>query len=80
MKLFKGESGTSTAIQLQRNGTLKEHSTRTPALLLCISGILAYEDENETETTLEPGDYVMIIPGIKHWIYTTIPSQLLLLK
>ncbi|MDP3180790.1 MAG: hypothetical protein Q8M67_03155, partial [Bacteroidota bacterium] len=58
VSLFKGELGTATAIQLQRNGTLKEHITKTPALLLCISGFITYEDENETEVVLEPGDYV----------------------
>lgn len=78
--LFKGELGTATAIQLQRNGTLKEHITKTPALLLCISGFVKYEDENETELTLEPGDYVMITPEVKHWLFASVKSQLVLLK
>lgn len=78
--LFKGESGTATAIQLLRHGTLKEHSTKTPALLLCIEGRVTYEDENEEEFTLESGDFLQIPPHVKHWLYAPIPSQLVLLK
>lgn len=78
--LFKGELGTTTAIQLQRNGTLKEHITKTPALLLCIDGKVTYEDETEQEFVLESGDYVNITPNVKHWLYASVPSQLVLLK
>ncbi|NCT10401.1 MAG: hypothetical protein GW772_10040 [Flavobacteriia bacterium] len=78
--LFKGELGTATAIQLERNGTLKEHRTKTPALLLCVSGFVTYEDENEQEIQLEQGDYVNITPNVKHWLYASAKSQLILLK
>ncbi|WP_298776451.1 hypothetical protein [uncultured Empedobacter sp.] len=37
--LFKGEMGTSTAIRLEEKGILKEHITKTAALLVCVSGI-----------------------------------------
>jgi quercetin dioxygenase-like cupin family protein len=78
--LFKGELGTATAIQIDRNGTLKEHITKTPALLLCVSGFVTYEDETEQEIMLESGDYINIIPNVKHWLYATVNSQLILLK
>lgn len=78
--LFKGELGTTTAIQLQRNGTLKEHITKTPALLLCIDGSVTYEDETEQEFVLESGDYINITPNVKHWLYASVQSQLVLLK
>lgn len=78
--LFKGELGTTTAIKLQRNGTLKEHITKTPALLLCIDGRVTYEDETEQEFVLESGDYVNITPNVKHWLYASVQSQLVLLK
>lgn len=78
--LFKGELGTATAIQLERNGTLKEHLTKTPALLICVSGLVTYEDENEQEIQLEQGDYVNITPNVKHWLYASAKSQLILLK
>lgn len=78
--LFKGELGTTTAIQLQRNGTLKEHITKTPALLLCIDGRVTYEDETAQKFVLESGDYVNITPNVKHWLYASVQSQLVLLK
>lgn len=80
VSLFKSELGTATAIQLERNGTLKEHITKTPALLLCVSGFVTYEDENEQEVKLESGDYVNITPNVKHWLYASVKSQLVLLK
>ena len=80
VSLFKGELGTATAIQLQQNGTLKEHITKTPALLLCVSGFVTYEDENEQEIQLEQGDYVSITPNVKHWLFASVKSQLILLK
>ncbi len=80
VNLFISELGTATAIQLERNGTLKEHITKTPALLLCVSGFVTYEDENEQEIQLEQGDYVSITPNVKHWLYASEKSQLILLK
>ncbi|MBK6482707.1 MAG: hypothetical protein KBF32_02030 [Chitinophagales bacterium] len=80
VNLFKGEVGTATAIQLDRNGILKEHLTKTPALLLCVSGFVTYEDETEQEIKLESGDYVNITPHVKHWLNASVKSQLILLK
>lgn len=80
LTLFKGELGTATAIQLQTNGILKEHITKTPSLLLCISGSITYKDENESEVILESGDYVIISPNVKHWLFASLKSQLVLLK
>ncbi|MCG9879257.1 MAG: hypothetical protein MH472_01530 [Bacteroidia bacterium] len=78
--LFKGELGTTTAIQLLRNGSLKEHETKTPALLLCVSGFVTYEDELDQEIKLEVGDYISILPNVKHWLYASVDSHLLLIK
>lgn len=80
INLFKGDAGTATAIQLERNGTLKEHITQTPALLLCVIGFVTYEDETEQEINLEPGDYIDITPNVKHWLSASEQSQLILLK
>ncbi|MFN5416681.1 MAG: cupin domain-containing protein [Flavobacteriia bacterium] len=78
--LFKGEIGSATAIQLLRNGTLKEHVTKTPALLVCVSGFVRYEDENDHEVELSPGDYFMITPNLRHWLNASVDSQLILFK
>lgn len=80
VSLFKGELGTATAIQLDAEATLKEHITKTPALLLCVSGFVTYEDETDREIKLEQGDYVSISPNVKHWLYASVKSQLILLK
>lgn len=80
IRLFKGELATATAIQLQKNGTLKEHITKSPALLLCISGSVTYQDETGKKIVLVQGDYFPIKPDIKHWLYAVIDSQLVLLK
>lgn len=80
LPLFKGEVGTTVAIQLQRNGQLKEHITKTPALLICISGFVIYEDENDLEVNLASGDYIHIKPNVKHWLSAGVRSQLILCK
>lgn len=80
VNLFKGESGTVTAMQLDKEGMLKEHVTKTPALLLCISGQVTYEDETGQKITLESGDYVAITPLVKHWLLANAKSQLVLMK
>lgn len=78
--LFKGELGTSTSIQLKSHSVLKEHITKTPALLICVIGKVVYHDEKDTSLTLGKGDYVNISPNIKHWLEGIDDSQLLLLK
>lgn len=78
--LFQGELGTAMAMQLPRNGSLKEHITKTEAMLLCFDGVVHYEDENKLERVLERGDYVVIPANVKHWLYSPVQSQLVLLK
>lgn len=80
LSLFKGEKGITTALQIKANQTLKEHTTPTPALLVCVSGEAKYFDENKTEKTLQSGSYVMIAPNVKHWIEAATDSQFLLIK
>jgi quercetin dioxygenase-like cupin family protein len=75
-ELRKSEPGTATVIQLQRNGILKEHTTGTTALLLYVSGFVTYEYEKENEIPLEPGDYVLTSPHVKHWLYASVNSKL----
>ena len=78
--LFKGELGIATSIQIEKDGTLAEHFTKTQALLLCIFGEVTYRDENEQALILKEGDYISIEPDVKHWLYSPIKSQLILLK
>jgi quercetin dioxygenase-like cupin family protein len=78
--LFKSELGNATAIQILQGGKLKEHITKTPALLICMEGEVIFENEKGIKETLLSGDYVNIEPMVKHWVEGTIESQLILIK
>jgi quercetin dioxygenase-like cupin family protein len=78
--LFKSELGNATAIQILQGGKLKEHITKTPALLICVEGEVVFENENGIKETLFSGDYIHIEPMVKHWVEGTIESQLILIK
>lgn len=78
-KLFTSENGIVTSIQLKKDGLLKEHITKVPALLLCISGKTLYEEEDQ-KIELSPGDYVNIPPFVNHWLTAGEDSQLILIR
>lgn len=78
--LFKGGEGTATAMQILNGQQLKEHLTKVPALLLCITGSVIFENEKGANVPLLPGDYINIEPMVKHWVNAIDDSQLLLLK
>jgi quercetin dioxygenase-like cupin family protein len=78
--LFNGESGITTAMQILKGQQLKEHTTKVPALLLCITGSVVFENEKGIKEALLPGDYVNIEPMVKHWVNANGDSQLLLIK
>lgn len=79
--IFKSSyGGNAIAIQLLRNETLKEHSSKTDAFLICIEGKVFYKDEENHEYELYPGDYIDIKADIKHWLDSSMDSQLLLIK
>lgn len=77
---FKSELGNATAIQILQGEKLKEHITKTPALLICIEGKAVFENEKGIKETLLSGDYVNIEPMVKHWVEAIIESQLILIK
>lgn len=78
--IFKGTEGTSTAIQVLQSEQVKEHLTKVPALLFCIKGEVMFENEKGIKKNLIPGDYVNIEPMVKHWLETTMESQLILIR
>ena len=77
---FKAAEGNVTAIQILNNQLLKEHTTNTPALLVCVTGEVFFENEKGIKENLLPGDYVKIEPMIKHSVKGIEDSQLLLIK
>lgn len=78
--LFKSEQGNATAIKILQGAELKEHITKTPALLICMEGQVVFENESGLKETLLPGDYVKIEPMIKHWVVGALESQLILIR
>ncbi|UXE68785.1 MAG: hypothetical protein KA713_09510 [Chryseotalea sp. WA131a] len=80
ISLFKSDLGNATAIKILQGEKLKEHLTKTPALLICMAGEVIFENEKGIKETLISGDYVNIEPMIKHWVEGTIESQLILIK
>lgn len=77
---FRAEEGTATALQILQNHQLKEHITKTPALLICIEGKVVFNNEQGVEVTLLRGEYVNIEPMVKHWVDAVVDSYLLLFK
>lgn len=74
------EKSNTIALQIMAGGILKEHISQTPALLLCVKGKVIYEDENNTKTFLNPGQYQEITPMVKHQVKGISDSQLILCK
>ena len=77
---FKAAEGNVTAIQILNNQLLKEHTTKTPALLVCVIGEVVFENEKGLKEILLPGDYITIEPMVKHWVTALADSQLILIK
>lgn len=68
------------ALQIAKNEQLKEHITKVPALLVCVSGKATYNDEKGTSVTLQSGDYYNIPENVKHWVDAQEESNFLLIK
>lgn len=80
ISLFKSVLANATAIKILQGEKLKEHITKTPALLICVEGEVVFENEKGVKVTLLSGDFVNIEPMVKHWIEGTSESQLILIK
>ncbi len=78
--LFKGEEGSVVSLQIQKDGLLDKHITKVPALLVCVSGEVIFEDERGLRQTLSTGDYHHIEAQLTHWVSGVRDSQLLLIK
>ncbi|MGZ5244993.1 MAG: hypothetical protein ACXWDO_03300 [Bacteroidia bacterium] len=80
LPLFKTQDGNVTALQILANEQLKEHITKIPALLICVTGEAVFENEHGIKITLTSGDYVNIEANIKHWIDATTTCNFILVK
>jgi quercetin dioxygenase-like cupin family protein len=77
--IFKGE-GTTISLQILGNQKLAEHTTKIPAMLVCVCGEVVFEYVNGNKYELKSGDYINIEPNESHWVIAKVDSQLLLLK
>jgi quercetin dioxygenase-like cupin family protein len=80
LSIFKGSKNNTTAIQIVAEQELKEHISKLPGLLLCVMGDVTYHNEKWNNNTLISGDYLAIVPNVKHWLISTQTSNLLLIK
>lgn len=80
ISLFKSDLGNAASLKILKGETLKEHITKIPALLICISGEAIFENEKGIKETLKSGDYVHIEPMVKHWVLGIEETQLILIK
>ncbi|MEQ8364598.1 MAG: hypothetical protein RH948_17120 [Cyclobacteriaceae bacterium] len=78
-KIFSPTEGVSV-IAIKGDSQLKEHKTNIPALLVCVTGEVVFENEEGVKEKLSSGDFVEIIPDVKHWLIANKDSNLLLIK
>lgn len=68
------------SIQIAKGEQLKEHITKIPALLVCVSGNAVFNNETGTVINLKSGTYVLIEPNVKHRVDAIEESNFLLIK
>lgn len=78
--LFSATEGKVISLQIASGEQLKEHISKVPALLVCVSGNAIFSDEKESVINLKSGDYVNIEPDVKHKIDALEESNFLLIK
>ena len=78
--LFEPTAAKVVALQIAKNEQLKEHVTKVPALLVCVTGEATYNDEKGEKIHLKSGDYVKIPVEVKHWVDAHETSNFLLIK
>lgn len=78
--LFEPSESKVISMQIAKGETLKEHVSKVPVLLVCVSGNAVYTDEKEIVINLSSGVYVMIQENIKHAVKAIEESNFLLVK
>ena len=78
--LFEPSESKVVSMQIAKGETLKEHVSKVPVLLVCVSGNAVYTDEKEIVINLSLGVYVMIQENIKHAEKAIEESNFLLVK
>ena len=79
-KIFSTTEGNVNSLRILAGNQLKEHITKVPALLVCVTGEVIFNTEKGEINHLKSGDYVHIEPMVKHWIDAQQDSYLFLIK
>lgn len=78
--LFEPNGSKVISMQIAKGETLKEHVSKVPVLLVCVSGNAVFTDERGTVINLNSGVYVKIEVNIKHEVKAIEESNFLLIK
>ena len=77
--LQKSGQGSVISLQIAADGVLKEHISKVPALLICVTGTAIYEEE-QRKIDMSSGDFVRIESNIKHKVTAITESNFLLIR
>ena len=78
--LFESKDARVISMQIGKGEILKEHVSKTPALLVCVSGTAVFSNKKGQIITLSSGSYVMIEVDVKHEVRAIEESNFLLIK
>lgn len=74
------EQASATLIRIKENGVLKEHQSRTNALLVLLSGKAIYKEADRTVSLVDSHDFVRIPEKTTHEVLGEKDSLLLLIQ
>ncbi|MBU2940438.1 hypothetical protein KO494_12900 [Lacinutrix sp. C3R15] len=78
--LFEPKESSVLSMQIENGQILKEHVSKTPALLVCVSGKAVFSNEIGQIINLSSGSYVKIEVNVKHEVKAIEESNFLLIK
>jgi quercetin dioxygenase-like cupin family protein len=78
--VFNTQENKVVSLQILKGKQLKEHVTKVPAYLVCVTGEAVYADEKGQKHNLLPGNFVNIETNVKHWVDAVKTSNFLLIK
>ena len=77
--IFDYVSGHQTLLKLDAGAHVKPHTSKVPAVLLCLEGEVEYQEEDRNDT-LKATNYIEIKPDVLHWLDSSTGCLCLLLK
>lgn len=78
--LFNNVDQKVIVLKIQEDQILKEHISKVPALLICISGEGVYTEGKEKRVLMKKGDYLEIPKDVIHAVSAKVTSEFLLIK